>query len=93
MDEIGVLENTVIVIYGDHDARINRNNYNYMYNYIGFKQIYREEYQYKSKYIILEIYFVRNGESYEEDFTKHLDLAYIIIFIYTDFDFSGIQLY
>ena len=33
MDDEGLLENTVIVIYGDHDARISKNNYEYMYNY------------------------------------------------------------
>lgn len=33
MDKEGLLDNTVIVIYGDHDARISYNNYNYMYNY------------------------------------------------------------
>ena len=33
LDEAGILENTVIVIYGDHDARISRKNYNILYNY------------------------------------------------------------
>lgn len=33
MEENGLLDNTVIVIYGDHDARISKNNYDYMYNY------------------------------------------------------------
>lgn len=33
METHGLLENTVVVIYGDHDARIGKNNYNYMYNY------------------------------------------------------------
>ena len=33
MDEAGLLENTVIVIYGDHDARISKKYYNMMYNY------------------------------------------------------------
>jgi len=33
MKSEGLLENTVIVIYGDHDARISKGNYNYMYNY------------------------------------------------------------
>ncbi len=33
MDENGLLENTVIVIYGDHDANISKRHYNYMYNY------------------------------------------------------------
>lgn len=33
MDAAGILDNTVIVIYGDHDARISKNNYNIMYNY------------------------------------------------------------
>ncbi len=33
MDDAGLLENTVIVIYGDHDARISKKSYNLMYNY------------------------------------------------------------
>lgn len=33
LDENDLLENTVIVIYGDHDARIERSNYEKMYNY------------------------------------------------------------
>ena len=33
MEEEGLLDNTVIVIYGDHDARISYRNYHDMYNY------------------------------------------------------------
>lgn len=33
LDAEGLLENTVIVIYGDHDARIDEEYYNYFYNY------------------------------------------------------------
>ena len=33
MEAEGLLEDTVIVIYGDHDARINKRYYDYMYNY------------------------------------------------------------
>ena len=33
MDESGLLDRTVIVIYGDHDARISKKSYNLMYNY------------------------------------------------------------
>lgn len=33
MEDEGLLDNTVIVIYGDHDARIGKKNYDYMYNY------------------------------------------------------------
>jgi len=33
MDNEGLLDDTVIVIYGDHDANIDRKYYNYMYNY------------------------------------------------------------
>ena len=33
MDEAGLLDNTVIVVYGDHDARMGRKQFNYMYNY------------------------------------------------------------
>ncbi len=33
LDQAGLLENTVIVIYGDHDAKIKRSEYDYYYNY------------------------------------------------------------
>ena len=33
MDEQGLLENTVIVIYGDHDAKLKKSEYNWYYNY------------------------------------------------------------
>ncbi len=33
LDEAGLLENTVIVIYGDHDAKIKRSEYERYYNY------------------------------------------------------------
>ena len=33
MDNEGLLDNTIIVIYGDHDARISQSQFNYMYNY------------------------------------------------------------
>ena len=33
LDEAGLLENTVIVLYGDHDARLPKKDYNRLYNY------------------------------------------------------------
>ncbi|MDD3392979.1 MAG: LTA synthase family protein [Bacilli bacterium] len=33
LDEAGLLDNTVIVIYGDHDAKIKSSEYEYYYNY------------------------------------------------------------
>ena len=33
LDEEGLLEDTVLVIYGDHDARLNYNDFNLLYNY------------------------------------------------------------
>ena len=33
LDEAGLLENTILVIYGDHDAKIKRSEYNRYYNY------------------------------------------------------------
>ena len=33
LDENGLLENTVVVIYGDHDAKISKKEYRYFYNY------------------------------------------------------------
>lgn len=42
MDSKGLLDNTVIVIYGDHDARISKKNYDYMYNYDPYTDSVRE---------------------------------------------------
>ncbi len=33
MDEKGLLENTVVVLYGDHDGRLPKSDYNKLYNY------------------------------------------------------------
>lgn len=33
LDEAGLLENTILVIYGDHDAKVKRTEYEYYYNY------------------------------------------------------------
>ena len=42
LDEKGLLENTVVVIYGDHDARIEEENYNLYYNYYSVIKIKKE---------------------------------------------------
>ena len=33
MDQAGLLDNTVVVIYGDHDAKLKKSEYNWYYNY------------------------------------------------------------
>lgn len=33
LDEAGLLEDTIVVIYGDHDAKVKRSEYDYYYNY------------------------------------------------------------
>lgn len=33
LDQAGLLEDTIVVIYGDHDAKIKRSEYDYYYNY------------------------------------------------------------
>ena len=33
LDEKGLLDNTIVVLYGDHDARLPRKDYNRLYNY------------------------------------------------------------
>ena len=43
LDQAGILENTVLVIYGDHDARISKSNYNLMYNYDPYTDEVRKE--------------------------------------------------
>lgn len=43
LDEAGILDNTVLVIYGDHDARISKSNYNLIYNYDPYTDMEKEE--------------------------------------------------
>ena len=43
LDKEGILDDTVIVIYGDHDARISKKNYNLMYNYDPYIDSVKEE--------------------------------------------------
>jgi len=43
MDEAGLLDNTVIVIYGDHDARLAKKYYNILYNYDPYEDKIKEE--------------------------------------------------
>ena len=43
LDEAGILDDTVIVIYGDHDARISKKDYNLMYNYDPVTDSVKEE--------------------------------------------------
>lgn len=33
LSESGILENTIIILYGDHEAKISKSEFNYMYNY------------------------------------------------------------
>lgn len=43
LDKEGLLENTVVVIYGDHDARIDKEDYDLLYNYNPeTKELYEE---------------------------------------------------
>lgn len=43
MDASGLLDDTVIVIYGDHDARISKKYYNMLYNYDPYTDSLKEE--------------------------------------------------
>lgn len=43
LDSQGILDNTVIVIYGDHDARISKKDYNILYNYDPYTDSVREK--------------------------------------------------
>lgn len=43
LDESGILDDTVIVIYGDHDARISKKYYNTLYNYDPYTDSLKEE--------------------------------------------------
>ncbi|MBQ9853700.1 MAG: LTA synthase family protein [Bacilli bacterium] len=43
MEKEGLLDNTVIIIYGDHDANIDKKYYDYMYNYDAYNDKVLEE--------------------------------------------------
>ena len=43
LDNEGILDNTVVVIYGDHDARISKKNYNILYNYDPYTDSIRDK--------------------------------------------------
>lgn len=43
LDTEGLLDNMVIIIYGDHDSRISSKNYNLMYNYDPYTDSVKEE--------------------------------------------------
>ena len=43
MDKEGLLDNTIIVIYGDHDARLGKKQFEYMYNYDPITNSIRDE--------------------------------------------------
>lgn len=43
LDESGILDDTVIVIYGDHDARISKKYYNMLYNYDPYTDSLKKE--------------------------------------------------
>lgn len=76
LDEAGILDNTVIVIYGDHDARISRKNYNLMYNYDPITDKIKEEgdegyidyneYEYKLDKKVPFIIWTKNKQYNEE---------------------------
>ena len=43
LEEAGLLENTVVILYGDHDARLPKKDYNLLYNYNMETHAIREE--------------------------------------------------
>ncbi len=76
LDQSGILDNTVIVIYGDHDARISKKNYNLMYNYDPYTDTVREEgdddyidyneYEYKLDKKVPFIIWTKNAQHQKE---------------------------
>ena len=43
MDDQGLLDDTVVILYGDHDAKVKEEEYDYYYNYDPFTETVREE--------------------------------------------------
>lgn len=79
MDEAGLLENTVIVIYGDHDAKLKKSEYNRFYNYDPYTDSLKEEgdegytkvdfYQYELNRKVPLIIWTKDHQ-YQEEVTK-----------------------
>ena len=76
LDKEGILDNTVIIIYGDHDARIEKDEWNYYYNYnYETEEVYDE---YDERYKNIDYYWYEINRrvpfiiySKDEDFKKN----------------------
>lgn len=79
MDEAGLLENTVIVIYGDHDAKLKKSEFNRFYNYDPYTDGVKKEgeegytkvdfYQYELNRKVPLIIWTKDHQ-YQEEITK-----------------------
>ena len=103
MDEEGLLDDTVIVLYGDHDARISKSNYNLMYNYDPYTDEVREEgdegyidyneYEYELNRNVPFIIWTKDGKYKEEvDTATGMIDAYPILSNLFDLDYNEFSL-
>ncbi|MBQ3306994.1 MAG: LTA synthase family protein [Bacilli bacterium] len=80
LDQEGLLDNTVFILYGDHDARLPRKDYNLLYNYDMEKhEMYQEEderykeydsYQYELGRKVPFIIWTKNMKNTKLNFTE-----------------------
>lgn len=87
LDEAGLLDNTVVVIYGDHDAKLKKSEFERFYNYdyktdtvlssddLNYKEV--DFYQYELNRKVPFIIWTKDGE-YQEEITKVMGMYDIL---------------
>lgn len=87
MDEAGLLENTVLVIYGDHDAKLKKSEFNRLYNYDPMTDSFLDSedpnykkvdyYQYELNRKVPFIIWTKDGK-YQEEVTEVMGMYDIL---------------
>ena len=98
LDEAGLLENTVVVIYGDHDAKLKKSEFEYFYNYdyetntildeddINYKKV--DFYEYELNRSVPFIIWTKDGK-YHEKITKVMGMYDVLPTLGNMFGFNS----
>lgn len=100
LDKEGLLDNTVIVIYGDHDARLPKNDYVRLYNYDPYTDSVKDEtdptykpvdyYDYElNRKVPLIIWSKGNNKAIDQEVTKVMGMYDVLPTLGNMFDFSS----
>lgn len=98
LDEAGLLENTVVVIYGDHDAKLKKSEFEYFYNYDyktntildedneNYKKV--DFYEYELNRSVPFIIWTKDGK-YQEEVTKVMGMYDVLPTLGNMFGFNS----